>query len=55
MHAPLALPVHCRAGQQALPPAEVRQLVGQQVRSLLANRIRWEHVAEFEVLEEPFR
>ena len=51
----LALPSDCCAGQQALLPAEVRQLVGQQVRSLLANRIRWEQVAEFEVLEEPFR
>lgn len=47
--------LYCTAGHEQLQPAEMRQLVGQEVRSLLANRIRWEHVAEFEVLEEPFR
>lgn len=37
-----------------LSPEAVRELVGGQVRALLADRIRWEHVNEFEVLEEPF-
>jgi long-chain acyl-CoA synthetase len=33
----------------------VRELVGAEVRSALASRMRWEHVAAFEVLAEPFR
>ncbi|KAI3431692.1 hypothetical protein D9Q98_004738 [Chlorella vulgaris] len=32
----------------------VRELVGAEVRSALASRMRWEHVAAFEVLAEPF-
>ena len=38
----------------ALAEGEVRELVGREIRGLLADRIRWEHVAAFEVLKEPF-
>lgn len=43
------------AGLVALPPAEVDALVGGEVRARLAGRVRWEHVAAYEVLSQPFR
>lgn len=41
------------AGQEALAAGEVRQLVRQHIASLPLSR--WEHIAAFEVLAEPFR
>jgi long-chain acyl-CoA synthetase len=32
----------------------VQELVGAEVRSACARRVRWEHVAAFEVLGQPF-
>lgn len=43
------------AGVDALPAAEVKQLVQGEVRTRLAGRVRWERVAAFEVLQDPFR
>lgn len=43
------------AGLEALPSKEVRALVGAEVRARLADRVSWEHVAAFEVLQDPFR
>ena len=45
----------CAAGQAALSAAEVEAVVGGEVRAALADRIRWEHVAAFQVLQDPFR
>lgn len=39
----------------ALPPAEVEQMIGAEVRARLAGRVRWERVAAYEVLQDPFR
>ena len=33
----------------------MESLIKGEVRGLLAGRIRWEHVAAFEILSEPFR
>ncbi|PRW33092.1 long-chain-fatty-acid-- ligase [Chlorella sorokiniana] len=41
-------------GAGALPAAEVEQMIGAEVRSRLAGRVRWEHVAAYEVLQDPF-
>ncbi|PSC68813.1 putative acyl-activating enzyme chloroplastic [Micractinium conductrix] len=41
-------------GLEALPAADVESLIKGEVRGLLAGRIRWEHVAAFEILSEPF-
>ena len=43
------------AGADALPPAEVEQMIGTEVRTRLAGRVRWEHVSAYEVLQDPFR
>ena len=51
----LSSPTTCPAGVEALPPAEVEALVGSEVRARLAGRVRWEHVAAYEVLSQPFR
>lgn len=38
-----------------MPQAEVQQMIGAEVRARLASRVRWEHVAAYEVLQDPFR
>ena len=37
------------------PNPEVQDIVRGEMSRLLSDRIRWEHVAAFEVLSEPFR
>lgn len=38
-----------------LDDAAIQELVGAEVRAACARRVRWEHVAAFEVLAEAFR
>lgn len=40
---------------EALSKEEVRALVRGEISTATADRVRWENIAAFEVLDEPFR